>query len=123
MKRAICLIAVLLLFLCGCSQNDHCSELDVVAFSYETDFAYYKDAPGVKQTGFVNAKKSELNSTEQAVELAKNECTVKYDTISMAFDSDSKIYRVSFYKEGWAGGNQDVYINQEGITQLIIYGE
>lgn len=41
----------------------------------------------------------------------------------MAFDSGLEIYKVSFYKEEWVGGNQNVYINQDGITQLIISGE
>lgn len=123
MKRTICLIGILLLLLCSCSQNNPSSEFKVEAFSYETDFDCYKDDPGVKHSGFVNTKKSELKSAEQAVEFAKNECSVDYDTINVAFDSDSKIYRVSFCKDGWGGGNQDIYINQEGITQLVIYGE
>lgn len=41
----------------------------------------------------------------------------------MAFDSELEIYKVSFYKEERVGGNQNVYINQDGITQLIISGE
>ncbi|MBR0322723.1 MAG: hypothetical protein IIX08_10070 [Bacteroidales bacterium] len=57
------------------------------------------------------------------MELAKKECTIEYDTVGVAFDSELKIYRVSFYKEDQLGGNQDVYINQNGTTQLIIYGE
>lgn len=123
MKRVICLFAVLVLLLCGCSQENKPAQIKVESFSYEDDCDYYKDEPGVKQSGFINIEKSELNSAEQAVNLAKKECTVEYDTINVAFDSDLIIYRVSFYKEECLGGNQDVYINQEGITQLIIYGE
>ncbi len=123
MKRVVCLVAVLLLALCGCSQNNKTQQINVESFSYAEDCAYYKDGPGVKKSGFVNNEESELDSAEQAVDLAKKECTVDYDTIDVAHDLETGIYRISFYKEGWLGGNQDVYINQKGITQLIIYGE
>lgn len=123
MKRAICLISVLLLLLCGCSHNDQTDKLDVGTFSYENDFSCHKDDPGVKQSGFKNTKPSEIKSAGQAVELARKECTVDYNTINVDFDPASKIYRISFYKEGGLGGNQDVYIDQSGITQLIVYGE
>ncbi len=123
MKRVVCLVAVLLLVLCGCSQNNNPQQMNVGSFSYTEDCAYYKDDPGVTDSGFVNNEESELDSAEQAVDLAKKECTVDYDTIDVAHDSETGIYRISFYKKGWDGGNQDVYINQKGITQLIIYGE
>ena len=123
MKRVVCLVAVLLLLLCSCSKENKSQPIDVGSFSYADDCAYYKDDPGVKKSGFVNNEESEFNSAEQVVDLAKKECTVEYDTIDVAVDSETGIYRISFYKDGWVGGNQDVYINQEGITQMIIYGE
>ena len=126
MKKTICLLFVLLLLLSGCSQKgkiDLPSQLDIGSFSYEEDFNLFNDAPGVKQSGFINTEKTEVNGAAQAIELAKNECTVDYDTVSVAFDEDSMMYRVSFYKMDWAGGDQNVYINQEGITKLIINGE
>ncbi len=123
MKRVVCLVAVLLFVLCGCSQNDKTQQINVGSFSYAEDYAYYKDDPGVKKSGFVNNEEAELDSAEQAVELAKKECTVDYDTTDVTYDSEAGIYRISFYKENQLGGNQDVYINQKGVTQLIIYGE
>ncbi|MDO4748962.1 MAG: hypothetical protein Q4A12_07290 [Eubacteriales bacterium] len=120
MKRIACLLFAFALLLCGCSQTE---QINVGSFSYESDCAYYGDDPGVKESGFVNIEQSEVNDAEKAVELAKKECTVEYDTVSVAFDSKLKIYRVSFYKENQLGGNQDVYIDQNGITQMIIYGE
>lgn len=126
MRKIICLLTVFLVLLCGCSQKqqtDQQNHLTIENFSYEDDFNYYNNDPGVKQSGFINTEKTEVNGATQAIELAKKECTVDYDTISVAFDEDKIMYRVSFYKIGWGGGNQDVYINQDGITQLIIYGE
>lgn len=121
MKRLICVVAVLLFLLGGCTESNQTA---IESFSYEADCDYYKDDDlGVKRTDFINTEKSEVTSAEQAVVLAKNECTVEHDTISVAFDADTDIYRVSFSKKDWLGGNQDVYINKDGITQLIVYGE
>lgn len=123
MKRFVCLLFALLLLLCACSENNSEKQIIVESFSYKSDFTYYKDDPGVKKSGFVNTEQSEVNDAKTAVELAKKECTIEYDTVGVAFDSELRIYRVSFYKEDQVGGNQDVYIDQKGITQLIIYGE
>ena len=123
MKRIVCLLFSFLFLLCGCSKDNSEKQINVESFSYKGDCTYQKDDPGVKESGFVNIEQSEVNDAEKAVDLAKKECTIEYDTIGVAFDSELKIYRISFYKEGLLGGNQDVYINQKGITQLIIYGE
>ena len=78
---------------------------------------------GVKRAGFVNTEELEIKDVDHAVELAKKECTVAYDTISVDYDAEAKVYRVCFGKENVPGGNQDVYINQQGVTELIVYGE
>lgn len=126
MKKTICLLIVFIFLLCGCSQTkqpDQSNQLNIGSFSYEDDFASYKDDSGVIQSGFVNQEKAEVSNASQAIELAKKECTVDYDTIHVDFDASTMIYRVSFSKTNSLGGNEDVYINQEGITQLIVYGE
>ncbi len=132
MKRIICMLGIILFILCGCTQSNQSdqssqtgkiNQIDTVSFSYTEDYETYGNGVGVKKSGFVNTKPSELKTAEQAVDLAKKECTVEYDTISVAYDSDLKIYRISFSKEGWVGGDQNVYINLDGITKLIVYGE
>lgn len=126
MRKITCFLMVILILLCGCSQKQQINQtnhLTIGNFSYEEDFNSYKDDPGMKQFGFVNTEKADINNPTQVIELANKECTVDYDTVSIAFDATSTMYRVSFYKMDWVGGNQDVYINQDGITQLIIYGE
>ena len=123
MKRIACLLFAFVFLLCGCSKDNSEKQINVESFSYKSDFTYYKDDPGLKESGFVNIEQSEVNDAQKAVELAKKECTIEYDTVGVAFDSELKIYRVSFCKEDQDGGIQDVYINQNGTTQLIIYGE
>lgn len=128
MRKTVCLLFVIFLLLCGCSQKEK-SDLPINPvvgnFSYEEVLNYYKDTdePGIKRSGFVNVEKTEVNNADQAAELAIKECKVEYDTISVAFDAASTMYMVSFGKTDNDGGNQDVYIDREGITQLIIYGE
>lgn len=115
-----------LVLLCGCSQKqqtDQANHLTIGNFSYEEDFNYYKDDPGLHQSGFVNTEKADISNPEQVIELANKECTVDYDTVSIAFDATSTMYKVNFSKKNYVGGDQSVYINQDGITQLIIYGE
>lgn len=119
MKRCFCVILSFLFLFCGCTKN----EPSVGSFSYANDRAYYDGDSGVKQSDFVNTEKSEVKNAEKAVELAKKECTVEYNTFTVDFDADAKIYRVCFFMKDLPGGDQSVYINQEGITELIVYGE
>lgn len=128
----LCLLLALFWCLSGCSDNmdnknnvEHFKNniINVESFSYTEDFEYHKDDAGTKTTGFINTQKTQLEGVLQAVELAKKECTVEYDTISAAFDADLKIYRISFFMDEFLGGDQNVYINQDGITQMIVYGE
>ena len=131
MKKITCLFFAFLLLLCGCSQSIPEQPAGVGSFSYKSDRAYYanfRDDPGIKESGFVNVKRSKVNSAEDAVALAKKECKVEYDTIDVAFDPETKMYRVSFYKGGnegiyTVGGDQQIYIDQNGITKLIISRE
>ena len=103
MKRIVCLLFAFVFLLCGCSKDNSEKQINVESFSYKSDFTYYKDDLGVKESGFVNIEQSEVNDAEKAVELAKKECTIEYDTVGVAFDSELKIYRVSFYKEDQYG--------------------
>ncbi len=123
MKRIIYVLAGLVLVLCCCSKPESSDQFNINEFSYKTDCSYYENDPGVKLSGFINTEKCELKTAEEAVELAKKECVVEYDTINVAFDATMKIYKVSFSKENFLGGNQDVYIGQDGITLRIVFGE
>lgn len=124
MKYVCCLLTVLLLFLYGCSED--LNRIEVETFSYAEDCAAYDehpDAPWVKRSGFVNVGECRADGAAQAIRLAKNECTVEYDTISAAFDPVAGMYAIIFWTENQLGGDQTVYIDQKGITQLIVYGE
>ena len=96
---------------------------EVPPFSYEevrTQFG--EGTPGVITDGFRNVTRFPITNEADAAERAKNECTVEYDTVRVRYDSAADVWEVCFLPNH-PGGGQDVYLNSEGVTQLIIYGE
>ncbi len=77
----------------------------------------------MKTSGFQNASTNPILTADKAVSLAKVEVTVSYDTVSVSFDNDAEMWSVNFFRKGYLGGDQTVYLNGNGITQLIVYGE
>ena len=122
MKKVICLLVASVLLLCGCVQAEQAEHADLEKFSYSKEYAEYNDgSPGVQTSGFVNTESTEINNADQVVELAKKECSGVYNTVTVAFDPDQKIYRVLFsLGDTYAGGGVSVYINENGITQLVV---
>ena len=124
MRKLFCFIlslALILLFT-GCNQSK--ANMDVSDFSYSEHAEIYKDdSPGVKHSGFVNTDESKTSSDEDALERAKKECTIEWNTSRVSFDKALGIWMVSFYTEGMLGGDQCVYLDSNGITLLIVYGE
>ena len=100
------------------------SPVEILPFSYEEVLQMWgKSDPGVKTDGFQNTSGAVIATPQQVIERAQNECTIEYDTTSLAYDSAADIWRVTFYTEGSVGNSQDVYLNGSGLTALIIYGE
>ena len=96
----------------------------VDSFSYQEHKELYpKGTPGVKYEGFVNTDEQATLTAAYALERAKNECTVEWDTTHVAYDRTARIWMVEFCTEGMAGGCQTVYMDEKGITLLIVYGE
>ena len=124
MRKLFCFIlslALILLFT-GCNQPK--TNTEVSAFSYSEHAEIYEDgSPGVKHSGFVNTNESKIASAEDALERAKKECTIEWDTSHVSFDKELSVWMVSFYTEGMLGGDQCVYLDSNGITLLIVYGE
>ena len=124
MKRIICFILVFsfLLLFTGCNQTK--SNVDVSSFSYSKHAEIYKDDhPGVKHDGFKNTNESKISNAEDALERAKKECTIEWDAFQVSFDDESNVWMVSFYTEGMPGGDQSIYLDGDGKTLLIVYGE
>ena len=100
------------------------SPVEILPFSYEEVLQTWgKGDSGVKTDGFQNTSEAVIATPQQVIERAQNECTIEYDTTALAYDSAADIWRVTFYTEGSVGNSQDVYLNGNGLTALIIYGE
>ncbi len=95
-------------------------------FSYATVLKYAKgqrDNEGVKHSGFVNTDAVVLNHVSDVISRASLECTVEYDSVRVYYDHNLYMWKVNFSKQAQLGGDQDVYLDVNGVTQLIIYGE
>ncbi len=99
-------------------------ESSIGGFSFENVSKTYKAGdPGVKTEGFKNTSEQAVTNSAEAVERAKNECTIEYDTVTVLRDDRDKMWSVTFSTRNIPGGCQTVYLNNEGITLLIVYGE
>ncbi len=96
-------------------------------FNYSIDLTTdYSEAAAdvIAESGkYKNTEKCPIISEEDAIALAKNECTVEYNQISVAYDVEADIWKVVFFKENTVGGCETVYLNGDGTTKLIVYGE
>ena len=100
------------------------SPVEILPFSYEEVLQMWgKSDPGVKTDGFQNTSEAVIATPQQVIERAQNECTIEYSATSVAYDSATDIWRVSFFTKESAGGGQEVYLDGNGLTTLIIYGE
>ena len=99
-------------------------ENEVSSFSFSSIRENYKAGdPGVKTEGFKNTSEQPVTTTAEATERAKNECTIEHDTITTLYDSNEKVWSITFSTTETLGGCQTVYIAENGLTLLIVYGE
>lgn len=100
------------------------ADYDADTFDYDEVFEDYPlGDPGIKTDGFVNVDEVHCRTAERAVERAKKECTVDYDRIYVAVDEENEMWQVCFYVADYVGGDQTVYLDFNGMTQMIRYGE
>ncbi|MBR5601498.1 MAG: hypothetical protein IKW24_02615 [Clostridia bacterium] len=93
-------------------------------FSYEEHKqAYPENTPGVKHDGFVNTEAYGTYTEKKALERAINEVTVEWDTSHVSYDLEAEVWLVEFSMSGVDGGTQSVYLGDNGITLMIVYGE
>ena len=143
MKKIITLMLVLVFAFAfvGCNEEDahdhnHTTEIasntepvtkpveKAPAFSYAEDQKVYKKGDaGVKTEGFKNTEKASIGTVKEAIILAQKEKTIESDSVNMYYDANAKVCKVSFYTEGQVGGDQTVYLDSDGKTILIVYGE
>ena len=95
----------------------------IESFSYAADKEKLAEGePGVKTSGFVNTTETEITS-ENVAEHAGNECNIEYDSVKIYLDTAERVWKVHFYTNGILGGDESVYLDHNGKTVLIVYGE
>ena len=94
-------------------------------FSYAQALEHYKVGdPGVKHEHFNNWNiESEITGAIDVIIRAEFELTIEYDTISVSYDETSNMWRVDFWTLDLDGNSQSVYVNGNGLTCYIVYGE
>ena len=95
-------------------------------FTYAVDVDDYPDA---RKDGFVNTEPVSGINMETAILLADRECTMKvmdvktgerYNIIEVFYDVTAKIWKVVLRYSQNNDGDQAIYINDQGITQMVV---
>ncbi len=131
MKKIILLLALIMFFVFACEQDMEESERSVEVsatereavpeFSYgEAVRSYSENSAGVRLNGFKNTDKVMIDSVEEAIARAKNECRENYNSVSVYYDKRGGMWNVCFYNKGKAHNSFDVYLTDTGITTLIV---
>lgn len=93
----------------------------VEVFSYMYDVSCYGEMAITE--GFVNTDISPVTNSAEAITRAENECTVEYGATAVYRDSIEDMWKVVFSCNDLVASEQIVYMNSDGVTTLIVYGE
>lgn len=94
------------------------------SFSYAEVTATFKTGdPGIKIEGFVNTEFAPISRIWDVKTQALNECTIEYDTVTVNYDEAAKVWEVTYSTANTLGNCQSVYMDENGVTLLIVYGE
>ena len=94
------------------------------SFSYADVTATFKAGdPGVKIDGFMNIESAPIGRIWDVKTQALNECTIKYDTVTVNYDGTATVWEVTYSTANTLGNCQSVYMDENGVTLLIVYGE
>ncbi len=93
-------------------------------FSFREDLEQSKNyEPLVRRDGFNNTSPVEIKDMYDAIERAKADQTVYYNRVSVSYDSDECVWRVSFWQTDTLGGSERIYLDSSGITIMSTLGE
>ena len=101
------------------------------SLSYEQDVARYQDEDvNIILDGFMNTKSQPISDQIEAEERAKTEVTVAYNATSHYRDTQAGIWCIDFFtldrtEKGIpvVSNSQKVYLNDDGVTQMVVYEE
>lgn len=96
-----------------------------VLFDYDADKEIYQAGmDGVRTDGFANTEKTTIENRKQALVRAQREHLGNWCDSDVYYDVDAKVWKVCFYGEpDTAGGGWTVYLDENGVTLLVVFGE
>jgi len=98
--------------------------LEIKSFLFEEEKKLYNvNDPGIKTDNFNNTSRVAIQTINEVIQRAKNECAIEHNSIEVAHDPSDGFWRILFYTQNTPGGCQTVYLDEYGITVLIVYGE
>ena len=68
---------------------------------------------------YQNTSAEPVTKATDAIKRAMAECTVDYDKILVYRDEEAKMWKVEFQIEYGYQGYQYIYLNDDGITQMV----
>lgn len=95
------------------------------SFSYvEVTDNFMIGDPGVKSDGFVNTESIPMSSRIwDVMTQALKECTIEFDTVTVNYDESTRVWEVTYSTVNTLGNCQSVYLDENGVTLLIVYDE
>jgi len=97
-------------------------KIEVGSFSFSEDSIYWSTGLVESKTnGFKNTSKGKMIDEYDALELAKNEITISYDSVAVYFDDVELMWKVAFFTKGQDEKNYNVYMNEYGQTQICTW--
>lgn len=118
-------------------QNGYTLVQEVKTFKMNDDERTMKNLDGVQKDGFKTTeenKTSNIKTKSDAIEIAKGEADVKYNSVRVAFDRTRGIWKVTFSNDeeltdeaGMKHVESDVletvYVDEDGYTLMLYKGE
>lgn len=85
------------------------------------EFSWEEDQKNMKSLDveYINTTALPIHAASEAIERAKAECTVQYDKIIVYRDEEAGMWKVEFQIMYGYQGYQYIYLNDDGITQMV----
>jgi len=111
----------------GCTRHNEIGSFSFAEVISDSEAEWWLE----NNSDFYNVDESIINNAREAISLALNEVQVEYNNIIVYYDIHTSMWKVVFLPNAInadpdyfvLGGSQTVFLSNDGITKLIIFGE
>lgn len=90
-------------------------------FSYKTERENHEKAPdGVRFDGFQTDITVESAYAAEAIYQARKVCTIQYADLDVFYDAKAAVWKIVFYEWNNRKHTQSVYINTNGVVEMLV---